>query len=251
MATRKQSPKSTPAPQASSTQTAASPKQLIERLEQAVPEALCELNHQNPWELLVATILSAQSTDRTVNAVTPELFRRWPTPEALASAEQEDVEQVIKRTGFFRSKAKSIRGTAQLVKAAHGGQVPRSLQTLITFPGVARKTANVVLGTGFGIASGFVVDTHVSRVAGRLGLSAQQEPAKIEADLCRKFARERWVDMSHRVLLHGRYTCLAKTPLCAQCPLNELCPSRKEPSEGTWEERAKAEAQRVATGRAG
>jgi endonuclease-3 len=155
------------------------------------------------------------------------------------------VEVVIKRTGFFRNKAKSIRGTAQAVAAEHGGKVPRELDTLITLPGVARKTANVVLGTAYGIPSGFVVDTHVARVAGRLALTAQQEPAKIEADLQKRFPQTRWIDMSHRVLLHGRYTCLARAPLCTECPLNELCPSRQAPPEGSWQERARAEARRV------
>jgi endonuclease-3 len=216
-----------------------------ERLEIAVPAAVCELDHRSPFELLIATILSAQSTDRTVNAVTPELFRRWPTPAALARAPQEEVEEVVKRTGFFRSKAKAIRGAAAQLVAEHGGQVPRELEALIALPGVARKTANVVLGTAYGIPSGFVVDTHVARVAGRLGLSRAKEPAKIEIDLCAGFARERWVDMSHRVLLHGRYTCLARQPNCAACPLNELCPAREHPAQGTWPERAQDEAARV------
>jgi endonuclease-3 len=227
---------------------AASPAQVMERLERAIPEALCELNHHDAWELLIATILSAQSTDKTVNAVTPELFRRWPTPAALAEAPQEEVEVVVKRTGFFRNKAKAIRGAAQAVVSEHGGQVPRDLETLTTLPGVARKTANVVLGTAYGIPSGFVVDTHVARVAGRLGLSAHQEPAKIEADLQKQFPQTRWIDMGHRVLLHGRYTCLARAPLCSDCPLNELCPSRQAPPEATWQERAASEARRVPTG---
>jgi len=228
--------------------TAPSFADVQERLEKAVPKAVCELNHRSPFELLIATILSAQSTDRTVNAVTPALFARWPTPDALAAAPQEEVEEVIKRTGFFRNKAKAIRGAAEQIASKHGGKVPKTLEELVELPGVARKTANVVLGTGYRIASGFVVDTHVTRVAGRLGLTTHTDPVKIEADLCAGLAREHWVDMSHRVLLHGRYTCVAKKPWCTECPLNELCPSREsEPSE-SWQERAKGEAARVAHG---
>jgi len=216
------------------------------RLSRAVPEAVCELVHQSPFELLIATILSAQSTDRTVNSVTPALFKRWPTPEALAAAPQEDVEEVIKRTGFFRNKAKSIRGAAAKIAQEHGGKVPKTLAELVELPGVARKTANVVLGTGYRIASGFVVDTHVTRVAGRLGLTEHTDPVKIEADLCAGFPARDWIDMSHRVLLHGRYTCLAKRPYCQECPLNELCPAREAEAQGTWEERARGEASRLA-----
>ncbi len=251
MTTRK---KAAPAKKASKKRVPAQPARVAEkalfeavqaRLERAVPNAICELNFQSPFELLIATILSAQSTDRMVNAVTPELFRRWPTASALASAAQEEVESVIKRTGFFRSKAASIRGTAQQLVEHHGGQVPKDLQALIALPGVARKTANVVLGTAFGINEGFVVDTHVSRVAQRLQLSAETDPKKIERDLCHGFPQSVWADMSHRVLLHGRYTCLAKKPLCAECPLNELCESRLAAPQHSWEERADAEAQRV------
>ena len=220
-----------------------------ERLEKAVPEALCELDHRSPFELLIATILSAQSTDRMVNSVTPALFKRWPTPQALSEAPQEEVEEVIKRTGFFRSKAKSIRNASALLVKDHGGKVPRTLEALVELPGVARKTANVVLGTGYRIASGFVVDTHVTRVAGRLGLTGETEPVKIEADLCRGFPQQDWVDMSHRVLLHGRYTCVAKKPWCEECPLNELCPSRESAAKGTWQERAEGEVARLANAR--
>ena len=222
--------------------------ELTSRLEKAVPEARCELAFHNGFELLVATILSAQSTDKAVNAVTPELFKRWPTPKALAGAEQEEVEVVIKRTGFFRNKAKSIRTTAQKLVEEHKGEVPRTLDELVTLPGVARKTANVVLGTAYGIASGFVVDTHVMRVAQRLGLTQHSEPAKIETDLCAQFPREQWVDMGHRILLHGRYTCLAKKPMCTVCPLNELCPSHEHAPERSWQDRAKAEGARVHDG---
>ena len=221
-----------------------------ERLEKAIPEAVCELDHRSPFELLIATILSAQSTDRTVNSVTPALFKRWPTPAALSAAPQEEVEEVIKRTGFFRNKAKSIRGAAERLVKEHGGKVPKTIEELVELPGVARKTANVVLGTGYGIASGFVVDTHVTRVAGKLGLTNHTDPTKIEADLCAGFPQKDWVDMSHRVLLHGRYTCVAKNPWCEECPLNELCPSRESAAKGTWQERAKGEVARLANARA-
>lgn len=246
------SPKPTRAPAARPANKArgkgAAPAAVAERLSLAVPEARCELRHRNAFELLIATILSAQSTDKTVNAVTPGLFERWPTPAALAAAGQEEVEEVVKRTGFFRNKAKAIRGAAAALVSEHGGQVPRSMEAMVTLPGVARKTANVVLGTAYGIASGFVVDTHVMRVAQRLGLTAHDDPGDIEADLRGHFAEDTWVDMGHRTLLHGRYTCLAKSPLCSDCPLNELCPSRQTSAEGTWQERAQHEAQRVSTG---
>jgi endonuclease-3 len=224
--------------------------QLSTRLISALPEPRCELAFKNGFELLVATILSAQSTDKAVNTVTPELFKRWPSPRALAGAAQEDVEVVVKRTGFFRNKAKSIRTTAQKLVSDFAGEVPRTLDALVTLPGVARKTANVVLGTAYGIASGFVVDTHISRVAQRLHLTEASEPVKIEQDLCARFPSAEWVDMGHRILLHGRYTCLAKKPLCTACPLNELCPSRENKPEGSWEERARGEAQRVEEGMA-
>jgi endonuclease-3 len=233
------------------TSKAAPAAEVAERLAKAVPEPVCELKHKNGFQLLIATILSAQSTDKTVNAVTPALFERWPTPAALAAAEQEEVETMVKRTGFFRNKAKAIRGTAAALVASHGGEVPRTLDEMVGLPGVARKTANVVLGTAYGIASGFVVDTHVARVARRLELTEHDDPRDIEADLSALFPREQWVDMGHRILLHGRYTCLAKIPMCAACPLNELCPSREGGPEHTWQERARGEAIRVADGMAG
>jgi endonuclease III len=218
------------------------------RLLRAIPAPRCELAFENAFQLLIATILSAQSTDKAVNAVTPALFKRYPTAEALAASEPEEVETLIKRTGFFRAKTKSIRETAAKLESAFGGQVPRTLEELVTLKGVARKTANVVLGTAYGIASGFVVDTHVARVAARLGLTKHTEPAKIEQDLCTQFPAQQWVDMGHTILLHGRYTCLAKTPMCKACPLNELCPSRAESPEGAWQARADAEAARVQAG---
>ena len=221
---------------------------MSERLERAVPEARCELAHESGFQLLIATILSAQSTDKMVNAVTRELFAKWPTPQALATASQEEVEAMVKRTGFFRNKAKAIRGAAQAIVAEHKGEVPKTLEEMVTLPGVARKTANVVLGTAYGIPSGFVVDTHVMRVAQRLELTTHEEPIKIELDLCALYEQSRWVDMAHRILLHGRYTCLAKKPLCTDCPLNELCPSRQAPADDRWSERAEREAERVRQG---
>ncbi|MET0341116.1 MAG: endonuclease III [Polyangiales bacterium] len=220
--------------------------EIAKRLARAVPDAVCELRFSAPWELLIATILAAQSTDKMVNAVMPGLLARYPSPRALAAAAQEDVEEVVKRTGFYRNKAKAIRGAAQHLLDHHDGEVPRTIEALVAVPGVARKTANVVLGTAYRIAAGFVVDTHVTRVSQRLGLTRETDPVRIEQDLCGGFPRESWVDLGHRFVLHGRYTCLAKRPECAQCTLNELCPSRLTVSEGSWDTRADAEAGKVA-----
>jgi endonuclease-3 len=208
----------------------------------AIPQPHVELTFQNPWQLLVAVILSAQSTDRRVNLVTPELFRRWPTPAALAAAAAEEVEAVIQSTGFFRNKTKAIRGASSLLGERFGGEVPRTMPELLELPGVARKTANVILGSALGVTSGIATDTHVMRVSRRLGLTAEEAPEKIETDLCQLFPRQRWVAMGHRLLLHGRYVCTAKAPACPDCPLNELCPSRLAEPHGTWQERARHEA---------
>jgi endonuclease-3 len=218
-----------------------------ERLERAMPEPRCELDHASPWQLLVATILSAQSTDRMVNKVTPVLFARFPTPAALATAPPADVETIIKSTGFFRNKCKSIQGASRLLVERFAGEVPRSMEGLLELPGVARKTANVVLGTAHGVASGVTVDTHAGRVARRLGLSRHEDPAKVEQDLCAAFPQESWIDMGHRFVLHGRYVCQARAPRCAACPLSELCPSASASPIGTVEERAAAEWQLVRT----
>jgi endonuclease-3 len=224
-------------------------QQVAERLALAIPQPRCELNFQSGFQLLIATILSAQSTDKAVNTVTPELFARYPDPRRLADAPLEELEVLIKRTGFFRAKSKSIKGAAQKLVSDFGAEVPRTLEELISLPGVARKTANVVLGTAYRIASGFVVDTHIARVARRLALSHETEPAKIERDLCAQFPESTWIDMGHRLLLHGRYTCLARAPQCGECPLNELCPSRiDERPAGSWQERAQREAARVEQG---
>jgi endonuclease-3 len=212
--------------------------QIAARLTEAIPSPRCELDHKDAWTLLVATILSAQSTDRTVNTVTPVLFEKWPTPQALAAAPREEVEAVVHRTGFFRNKAKAIQGASLAVHELHGGEVPREMAKLLTLPGVARKTANVVLGVAYRIAEGIVVDTHVMRVAQRLGLSAASQADKVEHDLCQQLPRDQWIDAGHRLLLLGRYVCLAKGPKCEDCPLFELCASRTGSALGTWQQRA-------------
>ena len=219
-----------------------------ERLRAAIPKPESELAFDTPFGLLTATILAAQSTDKVVNQVMPTLLARYPSAHELALSEQADVEQLIVRTGFFRNKAKAIRAMAQKLVADHGGQVPRSIEQMIELPGVARKTANVVLGTAFGISAGFIVDTHVARVSLRLGLSEQTDPVRIEQDLCSLFWQTEWIDMAHRLTLHGRYTCLAKAPQCGECPLNELCASRVRPAEQAWQARAEAEHLRTDAG---
>lgn len=201
--------------------------ELRARLAQAMPAPRCELEFRDAWQLLVATILSAQSTDARVNQVTPALFRRFPTPAALGQASQEEVEALVKSTGFFRNKARAIREASQAIAARFGGEVPRTLEELTTLRGVARKTANLVLGTALGVPSGIVVDTHVARVAARLGLTRATDPERIERELQQLFPREEWIATGHRLVLHGRYVCLARKPRCAACPLNERCPSRE------------------------
>lgn len=189
------------------------------------PDAHCELVHRSPFELIVATVLSAQSTDVMVNQVTPELFRRWPTPEALATAKPSEVEKVVGRLGFFRQKTKAITGLSQKIVADHGGEVPKTLDELVKLPGVGRKTANVVLGVAFGTPEGVVVDTHVQRLTQRLGWTRHGEPPEIEQDLMRTFPREEWDSLSHVLIFHGRRLCTARKPACAACPVAELCPS--------------------------
>lgn len=218
---------------------------LRRRLARAIPEPRCELDFQSPWQLLVATILSAQSTDARVNLVTPELFRRYPTPAELAGARRETIEELVHSTGFFRNKAKAVQGAGRVIADEHGGEVPRDMETLVALPGVARKTANLVLGTAYGIPSGILVDTHAGRVASRLGLTTEQDPVRIEADLCAVFPKRSWVETGHRLVLHGRYVCKARKPACGTCPLNEVCPDRAADPEGTWTARARAEAERV------
>ncbi|MBC7897557.1 MAG: endonuclease III [Cytophagaceae bacterium] len=189
------------------------------------PDAHCELDFRSPWELLVATILSAQCTDKRVNMVTPVLFNRWPDPAALAAAEPAAVEEVIKSTGFFRAKTKSIQGAATEITGRHGGHVPSTMPELVVLPGVGRKTANVVLGNAFGINEGVVVDTHVGRLAIRLGLTSETDPVKVEQVLMALFDRDRWTLLSHLLIWHGRRICDARRPKCEICPLNTICPS--------------------------
>lgn len=210
------------------------------RLAAAIPVPKCELDHRDAWTLLIATILSAQSTDRTVNTVTPVLFAKWPTPALLAAAPCADVEGVVHRTGFFRNKAKAIQGASLAIAQQHGGEVPRDMASLLQLPGVARKTANVVLGVAYRIAAGVVVDTHVMRVSQRLGLSLAKTADKVEQDLCARLPRDQWIDGGHRLLLLGRYVCLAKGPDCQDCPLFEICPSRQGDALGSVAERSAA-----------
>lgn len=187
-----------------------------------VPETM--LVHENPWELLVATVLAAQCTDARVNTITPGLFRRWPDPASLALATQEELEEVIRPTGFYHSKAKNLLGAAKRVTEVFGGEVPHTMEELITLPGVARKTANVVLWGGFGINQGLAVDTHVKRLSFRLGLTKNTEPVKIEQDLIKIFPREEWGDVNHRLVWFGRDVCTARSPSCDACGLAPLCP---------------------------
>ena len=204
---------------------------LLAALDAAYPDVTCALEHGSAFELLVATILSAQCTDERVNQVTPALFGRFPTPEAMARADLETLEELIRSTGFFRNKARSILGAAQRLADAYGGVVPRTMEDLLTLPGVARKTANVVLGTAYGLACGVVVDTHVSRLAGRLGLSSASDPPKIERDLMALLPEDRWISFSHQLIWHGRKVCQARKPRCGECTLAPLCPSAFHTSE--------------------
>jgi endonuclease-3 len=202
---------------------------LFARLAGEYPDAHCELDYRTPYELLVATILSAQCTDVRVNLVTPAFFARYPTPRALAGAEREDVEELIRSTGFFRNKTRSLLGMAQALTERHGGEVPREMETLRALPGVGRKTANVILGNAYDINEGVTVDTHVARLAARLRLSRQKTPEKIERDLMALFPRENWALLSHLLIWHGRRVCVARVPRCERCVVNELCPSARVP----------------------
>jgi endonuclease-3 len=200
-------------------------EEITQKLRAAYPDARCALDHHSPFQLLVATILSAQATDKGVNKVTPVLFRRYPTPHDLAEAPPDEVKTIIKTTGFFNNKAKSIQGAARKLDLEFAGRVPDTMPELLTLPGVARKTANVVLGTAFGKNEGVVVDTHVARLSKRLGLTAQTDPVKIEQDLMILVPRDDWTMFSHLLIFHGRLCCFAQRPQCARCPVNELCPS--------------------------
>ena len=198
-------------------------KKILATLDQMYPEATCALHHHNAWELLVATILSAQCTDRRVNMVTPGLFRKYPTIRDFANAKQEELAQDIRSTGFFNNKAKSVIGAARKILSDFGGEVPREIDQLLTVPGAARKTANVVLGTAFGIASGVVVDTHVQRIARRLDLTRETDPGKIEKNLMKTIPKEKWILFSHQIIHHGRALCVARNPKCGECGLASLC----------------------------
>ncbi len=196
------------------------------RLSELYPDSRCSLDFRSPLELLLATILSAQCTDRRVNLVTPELFRRWPTAARLAEARQEEVEEVIRSTGFFRAKAKNLLGCCRGLVERHGGEVPTTLADLVTLPGVGRKTANVVLGVGFGRAEGIVVDTHVGRICRRLDLTRRTDAFGAERDLVAVVPRAQWIVFSHQLIDHGRAVCLARRPRCSGCGLADLCPMR-------------------------
>ncbi len=196
---------------------------ILTGLDEMYPAATCALHHSNAWDLLVATILSAQCTDKRVNEVTPGLFRKYPTIRDFAAAKQEEMAQDIRSTGFFNNKAKSVIGAARKLLADYGGEVPREMEALLSVPGAARKTANVVLGTAFGIALGVVVDTHVQRISRRLDLTKATEPVKIEQDLMRIIPKEKWILFSHQVIHHGRALCVARNPKCSECRLAPLC----------------------------
>ncbi len=205
--------------------------EILKILDETYPNAVCALNHKTPWELLVATILSAQTTDVRVNMVTPELFRRFPTPAAMAKAKLSELEELVKTTGFYRNKAKSIQGAAKKVTEDFGGKVPQTLAELITIPGAARKTANVVLGVSFGKAEGVVVDTHVFRISHRLGLAKGDTPQKVEQELMKVIPKDHWIRFSHQIIHHGRQVCIARKPKCKECTIETLCHSKDK----TWE----------------
>ncbi|MCC6683065.1 MAG: endonuclease III [Phycisphaeraceae bacterium] len=204
--------------------TRAKAKQIYDLLLTLYPDATCALEHEDAWQLLVSTILSAQCTDERVNMTTPALFKKYPTPRKLANAKQADVEKLIKSTGFFRNKAKNIIGAAQAVTDEFNGQVPDEMDNLLTLPGVARKTANVVLGNAFGKSEGVVVDTHVGRLSVRLGMTQQTDPKKVEQDLMKLYPPQRWTMLSHLLIFHGRQICNARKPQCESCALKKLCP---------------------------
>lgn len=200
-------------------------QKIIRALRRQYPDAHCSLNHSNPLELLVATILSAQCTDERVNIVTADLFRKYRSAEDYLRVPQSELEQDIHSTGFFRNKAKAIQGTCKMIGESFGGAVPDKLDDLLALPGVARKTANVVLGNAFGVAAGVVVDTHVSRLSRRLGLTEERQPEKIERDLIELVPKKDWIDFSHLMIYHGRRVCKARSPLCNECVVERLCPS--------------------------
>jgi endonuclease-3 len=204
---------------------------IVVRLKQMYPKAKCSLDFTNAFELLIATMLSAQSTDVRVNIVTKSLFRKYPSPQSFADASQVEMERDVKQTGFFRNKAKAVIAASKAIVERHGSEVPQTMDELTALPGVGRKTANVVLSNAFKIAVGIVVDTHVTRVSARLGLTATDDAVKIEQDLMKLIPQKEWTNFSHRLIAHGRTICIARKPKCAQCALNELCPSAEEAPE--------------------
>jgi endonuclease-3 len=203
---------------------------ILDGLKKAYPHAVCALNHKNAWELLVATILSAQCTDVRVNLATPALFKAFPTPKAMAGASLLELEELVRTTGFFRNKAKSIQGAGRVVEEEFGGNVPQTMDELLRIPGAARKTANVVLGSWYGIAVGVVVDTHVLRLSRRLDLTKEATPEKVERDLMRVIPQPKWIAFSHEMIFHGRQVCIARKPRCADCTIERLCDS----TDKTW-----------------
>lgn len=198
---------------------------VLDRLAESYPDSRCSLDHENAFQLLVATVLSAQCTDARVNMTTPALFERFPTPRALAGAPPAEVEELVRPTGFFRNKARAIIGLSQAIAERHDGEVPTGMDELTALPGVGRKTANVVRGVAFGEADGVVVDTHVKRISNRLGFTKHTDPEKIEADLMKLLPLEQWIIFPHRMIDHGRAICVARNPRCWECPLADLCPS--------------------------
>jgi endonuclease-3 len=202
-------------------------REIYDRLAEHYPDAKCALDYRTPYQLLVATILSAQCTDKRVNMVTPALFKRYRTPAAMADANPEELEEMIKSTGFFRNKTKSLLGMSRALVERHGGRVPEQLDALVKLPGVGRKTANVVLGNAFDVNEGVVVDTHVTRLSQRLGFTRQTDPVRIEQDLMRLFPTERWTMLAHLLIEHGRRICDARKPKCESCFLNDVCPSSR------------------------
>ena len=199
---------------------------ILAKLDEAYPNATCELKHENPFQLLISTILSAQCTDVRVNEVTETLYKKYPSPEAFAYAQPAELQQEIRPTGFFRNKTKSIMGASKAIVEKFGGQVPRTMEEILTLPGVARKTGNVVLGTAYGIASGVVVDTHVMRLSRRLDLTKNDEPKKIEQDLMQVIPKEKWIQFSHQLIWHGRRVCVARKPKCFECNMESICYSK-------------------------
>jgi endonuclease III len=226
MPSKPKTAKRSPAPKPARDYTSSARLQKIfNALDKLFPAAQCALRHENAFQLLIATILSAQCTDVRVNQVTPELFRKYPTPQDFAALRQEVLEQDIRSTGFFRNKAKSIIGAAKMIVDDFGGQVPQTMDEMLKLPGVARKTANVVLGTAYGIPTGVVVDTHVFRIAGRVKLTKQKTPEKVEQDLLKLVPQERWISFGHQMIWFGRRICQARKPLCVECPLEMICDS--------------------------